>query len=96
MEEMDRVVRAGESFEVPLRSTPTSGFRWEVSDLPEGIEVIGTDIEPDSESPSPGDAVGQIFRLRTEHPGEFRVTFTLRRSWEDRVLETHTVIVRAT
>jgi predicted secreted protein len=39
--------------------------------------------------------VTQVFRLRAAHPGEYRLTFTLRRSWEEQSVETRTLKVIA-
>ena len=88
-------MRAGDAFDVPLRATPSSGYLWDVKGLPDGLVVLGSSVERLSEPEVPGGAVTQVFRLRAAHPGEYRLTFTLRRSWEEQSVETRTLKVIA-
>ena len=87
-------VEAGPPFEIQLASAPSTGYRWEVASLPDGLEVLETDFEiaPDAAIGDPGT---QRFRLRATRPGHYAVGFVLRRPWESEGLEARTVDVDA-
>jgi predicted secreted protein len=71
---VDAVV--GMAFEVRLASAPTTGYGWEISALPMGIELLGSDFEVPADA-AVGDGGVRIFRLEATHPGRYEVRFVL-------------------
>jgi predicted secreted protein len=88
------IVPVGAEFTVRLKSTPTTGYVWEVHTLPESIQLLGSDYEKSAGVIQPGDQVIQVFRLRTLKPGEHIINFVLKRQWESNTIESHTVTVK--
>lgn len=88
------IVAVGGEFTVRLKSTPTTGYVWEVHTLPEGIQLSGSDHEKSAGAIQPGDPVNQVFRLRTLKAGEHIINFVLKRQWESNATESHTVTVK--
>src|SRR5436190_1503819 len=66
---------AGGEFEVRLDATPTTGYRWQLASMPDGVAHLGTDVDAQS-SAAPGDPAQQVFRFRAECPRS--------RSWDTR------------
>ena len=77
-------VKAGESFQVVLKSNPSTGFRWELKSKPiycesSNVDNFGEFIEPsDGLSGSPGK---QIFSFSAKSAGEDHVVFAYERPW---------------
>jgi predicted secreted protein len=90
-------VRPGDEFTVRLQGNFSAGYRWEAQSVPEGVELLGTDIEP------PADGGGEtvpaehqptsVFRFRALTPGESQLQFVLKRPWESDALDRHDVAV---
>jgi inhibitor of cysteine peptidase len=77
----ERAVPVGEELEVRLDENRTTGFRWRLADLPEGVALVDEGYE--SPSPGrPGQGGTRCFRLRPTAAGEHVVAATLGRSWE--------------
>jgi predicted secreted protein len=89
------VVAVDGGFTVRLKSTPTTGYVWEVHTLPEGMQLLGSDYEKSASGIQPGDPVIQVFRFRTLKTGEYIISFVLKRQWESNAIEFHTVTVKA-
>ena len=89
------IVAVGEEFTVCLKSTPTTGYVWEMHTLPEGLQLLGSDYEKPASGVQPGDPVIQVFRFRAQKAGEYISTFVLMRQWEGNAIEFHTVTVKA-
>lgn len=71
----------GEELVVRLDENRTTGFRWRLADLPEGVTLVDDGYE--SPSPGrPGQGGTRCFRLRATAVGELRLAATLGRSWE--------------
>jgi predicted secreted protein len=87
-------VAVGQEFTVSLKSTPTTGYVWEVQKLPPDVVLSGSDYET-PKAIKPGSPVTQVFRLKVQKPGEYEITFVLKRSWENKAIETHKVTVKA-
>jgi predicted secreted protein len=85
----------GDVFTVELKSTPTTGYQWQRTDLPAGVELLDADFVP-APAPRPGEGGIQYFRLHAKKPGRYELTFQLKRSWEPDPISTHTVEVRVT
>lgn len=88
-------VALGQEFTVSLKSTPTTGYVWEVQKLPPDVVLSGSDYETPKGAIKPGSPVTQVFRLKVQKPGEYEITFVLKRSWENKAIETHKVTVKA-
>jgi len=73
----------GETFEVRLEGTPTSGYTWELDPhgLPDVAEFAAADMISSAGLVAGGPAV-QIFRFRAVREGEGRIRFRYRRHWE--------------
>ena len=85
----------GQEFAVPLKSTPTTGYVWEVQKLPQGILHSGSDFQNPDRDIKPGAPVTQVFRFQVQKGGEYNITFVLKRQWENKTIESHTVTVKA-
>ncbi|HUK40856.1 MAG TPA: protease inhibitor I42 family protein [Candidatus Acidoferrales bacterium] len=88
-------VAVGQEFTVSLKSTPTTGYVWEAQNLPPNLVLLGSDYEKPKGAMKPGSPVTQSFRFKAQAPGEYRVTFLRKRSWENQAIETHAVTVTA-
>ena len=88
-------VAVAQEFMVRLKSTPTTGYVWEVQKLPEDVQFLGSDYENPGSNIQPGAPVTQVFRFQVRKAGEHTITFVLKRQWETNAIETHTVIVKA-
>ncbi|WP_437683931.1 protease inhibitor I42 family protein [Sorangium sp. So ce131] len=74
--------RPGE-VEVRLPETPTSGYLWHLVGPPDGVRVVARDLEPSPAALGAAGAGGcRVFRLAVDAPGEYTLTFELRRPWE--------------
>jgi predicted secreted protein len=85
----------GQEFAISLKSTPTTGYVWQVEKLPAGIQFLGSDYENPGSTTKPGAPVNQVFRFQVQKPGKHEITFILRRQWETKTIDSHTVIVKA-
>jgi predicted secreted protein len=85
---------AGE-FTVRLKSTPTTGYVWEMHALPDGIQLLGSDYEKPERGIQPGDPAIQAFRFQALEAGEHVISFVLKRQWESDAIASHAVTVKA-
>ena len=81
----------GEVFDIRLRSTPTSGYLWTLSSVPDGIVPLGTGA--DSSGAGPGAPAMQMFSFRAVARGRYLIELVLKRPWETGAIETRTVEV---
>lgn len=89
------IVAVGRDFSVRLKSTPTTGYVWEVHTLPEGVQFLGSDYEKPARGIKPGDPVVQTFRFRLLKKREHIINFILKRQWESNAIESHTLTVKS-
>ena len=89
------MVAVSEEFTVRLKSTPTTGYIWQVHTLPEGVQPLGSDYEKAASGIQPGDPVVQVFRFRVVKAGEHTIALVLKRQWESNAIESHAVTVKA-
>lgn len=89
------VVAVGKEFSVRVKSTPTTGYIWEVHTFPEGVQLLGSDYEKPTSGIQPGDQAIQVFRFIAQRAGEHMITLVLKRQWERNAIETYTVTVKA-
>ena len=78
---VEHAVAVGEELVVRLDENRTTGFRWELTDLPDGVVCVEDAFQPPS-SPRPGEGGTRVFRLRATAAGLHRVSARLCRSWE--------------
>ena len=77
---VERAVAVGDDVVVRLAENRTTGFRWELDDLPAGVTLVDDAFEaPDPGRPGQGGV--HSFRMRATGPGQYRVAAGLRRSW---------------
>jgi predicted secreted protein len=89
-------VAVGDVFEVHLEGVPTSGYVWEVTvhvQLRDVVELLNSKTNAPEPS-APGGQATQTFRFRAAGPGEGRLLFRYRRSWEKTAAREHRVHVR--
>jgi predicted secreted protein len=96
--EPDELVAAavGDVFEVDLEGVPTSGYVWEVTvegGLRDVVELLNRETRTPEPS-APGGRATQTFRFRAVGPGQGRLLFRYRRSWENTAAREHRVHVR--
>lgn len=76
-------VKSGETFQIPLKGSAGTGFRWEV-ELPDTaarhVALVAADRE--AASTMPGGPTVQLFHFQALAPGKVALTFRCRRSWE--------------
>jgi predicted secreted protein len=77
---MERALAVGEEVVVRLEENRTTGFRWQMADLPDGMAMVDDGFEPPAPG-RPGQGGVHCFRLRATGPGEYRLAAGLRRSW---------------
>jgi predicted secreted protein len=80
---------AGEPFDVDLGAPPTTGYGWEITHIPPGVELL------DGTGEAASDGAPQVFRLVASHPGRFELRFLLKRRWEQEPIEIRLVEVEA-
>ncbi len=86
-------VALGEPFEIALEEPSTSGYRWRVGAVPDGIELAESDLDPPSRRAPVGASGRRRFLFRASRPGAFTLTFDLQREWETKPLQHHFVRV---
>ena len=88
-------VKVDHEFRIPLKSIATAGYVWKIESLPDTIQLLGTENEETAGDIKPGDSTTQVFRFRAPKAGEYTITFILSRPWENKAVESHTVMVKA-
>jgi len=80
-------LEVGQLLVVTLESNPTTGFRWEVAELDEGIlkQTGEAEFVPESEEPIPGMGGIEIFRFEAAAQGEVMLKMVYLRPWEEGV-----------
>ena len=86
-------VAAGETFELPFESTPTSGYMWEFAadDPGKSVELLDSKVVPKA---APGANATQVFRFRAVAPGQSTLRFRYARPWASQPAREHTVDVK--
>ena len=92
MESDDTItLRGGEEFELVLYGNPSTGFRWDVSEISDSslVAIISDKYEDDFETPKPGENVPlgskkeHIFTFMTNTiAGTTSIEFEYSRNWE--------------
>jgi len=88
-------VAVDQDFKIPLKSIGTAGYIWKIESVPDGIRALGSEIQNPPVATKPGDATTQVFRFRALEAGEHIITFALARPWENKAIETRSLVVKA-
>lgn len=75
-----RRARVGEPIDVGWPARPSTGFRWELDPLPEGIDLRADRYDPELPV-RPGRGGTQRFRFEADRAGRFTIRFRYRRLW---------------
>jgi predicted secreted protein len=93
-EEKDvQVVQVGKKFSIDLEAMPGAGYMWEMTRVPEEIELISQDVV--SISKAIGGSSTQRFLLLAHASGSYELVFQLKRSWEPDPARTCRFSIRA-
>ena len=79
---VEQALAVGDEVVLRLAENRTTGFRWDLGDLPDGMALVDDGFEAPSPG-RPGQGGVRCLRLRATAPGEHRVSAGLRRSWEE-------------
>jgi len=83
----------GKPFTIEIPSAPTTGYKWQIQELPEAVELRASEfrVKPNAEI---GDSGTQIFHLAVSQPGLYRIDLICKRPWESDPVEHKSVYVR--
>jgi predicted secreted protein len=87
-------VVAGTPFDVELGAGPSTGYMWQLESPPLGVQLLGNDFKQPP-SAAIGDGGTQVFNLRAEHAGHFKLHFQLKRRWETSAIQSQVIEVDA-
>lgn len=90
-ESTDEIVRgAPGEIDIALDETPTSGYRWSLSESSPGVVLVEatTELDP-TPVPVAGGAAQRRFRFRAERAGTYDLVFQLKRDWEAQPIRVH-------
>jgi predicted secreted protein len=76
-------VALGETFEVTLSDMPGAGYRWLVTDLPDGVRLIADHADA-VDSDRVGGPRPRTFEFQADREGTYDLRFEFVRSWEPR------------
>jgi predicted secreted protein len=76
-------VALGETFEVTLPDMPGAGYRWLVTDIPDGVRLVG-DHPIATHSDLVGSPRPRTFEFQADREGIYNLRFELVRPWEPR------------
>ncbi|PYI64725.1 hypothetical protein CVV68_21130 [Arthrobacter livingstonensis] len=84
-------VHTGETFAVELPATPATGYQWQATGVPAGMEATAGSFQPDARDARAVPAAGrQVFHFKAGAPGTLELHFELKRSWETEPARRHT------
>ena len=89
-----RAVVVGEQFFIDQQALPGAGYMWEISQFPEGLEVISQDVV--SISKTIGGYSVQRFVVAAHKTGDFSLVFELKRRWEKQSAQTEIFTIHVT
>jgi predicted secreted protein len=76
-------VLEGQEFEVPLADLPGAGYRWTLTEVPDGITLIESSWAA-APSELAGAARPRAFLFRADEAGDYDLQFEFVRPWEQR------------
>ena len=74
-------VGVGEVFEIVLGGNFTTGYRWDLTQRPDGISLVSDEMRAGGEAP--GSAGTQHFQFKAVSRGSYSLEFSYRRPWEN-------------
>jgi predicted secreted protein len=80
------------AFDVELASAPSTGYMWELFELPRGVRLLGSEFRQ-RPSAAVGDPGVEVFHLIADEPGQFSLNFDLKRRWESEAVQSQIVDV---
>jgi inhibitor of cysteine peptidase len=90
-----RLTSRNGTVDLVLPESPTTGYRWELVDLPPNVRVFASEFH-DAEPHLAGGQGARAFQLSVTGPGTHEFTAILRRPWEGPPIERRSIIVDAT
>ena len=87
-----RTVSTGQPFEIELAAVATAGYQWELPGPPPGVRVLARTF---SSPAAVGGSGTYVFRLQADQPGQYELSFRLKRKWETSSVEAQTIQIRA-
>ena len=82
--------------DVRLPETPSSGYRWALSNATSGAELVGDRYLEAEPQPVAGGSGEHTFRIYIDEPGRYELDFRLKRPWEEDELERAVFVVTVT
>ncbi len=86
----------GEQLDFRMRSNPTTGCNWQVSDCHSSIIAKEAQFESQSDSEKIGGGGFQHFHVTVDKPGAWEIVFEYKQPWEDKVQDEWKVELVAT
>jgi predicted secreted protein len=86
------VVEVGEVFEIVLAGNFTTGYRWDLTQRPDGISLISDEMRAGGEAP--GSAGTQHLQFKATSSGRYSLELSYRRPWEDTIADERRIDVQ--
>jgi inhibitor of cysteine peptidase len=80
------VADRGKPFTIEVPSAPTTGYKWQLSDLPSAVQLQDSEFRPKANA-AIGDGGTQVFHLTASEPGLYRIDLVCKRPWESDPVE---------
>jgi predicted secreted protein len=93
-ENIVRTVSLEEHFSIEQQALPGAGYMWEISQLPEGLEVISQEVV--SISKTIGGYSVQRFVIVAHKTGDFSFVLELKRRWEKQSAQSEIFTIHVT
>ncbi len=90
----ERSASVGERFEIELPESPTTGYRWQVVELPPELRQIGDENDVPEEPRGAGGR--RILEFEVISPGHVTLALEKRRAWEHDATDRFTLQLRLT
>ena len=74
-------VAVGDEIVVRRPENATTGFQWDVRDLPSGLEIVSNELDLGGKT-APGAGGERVIVMRPVRPGVMPVRVVLARTWE--------------
>ncbi len=93
-ENTEQTGAVGQTFTIDLQAIPGAGYMWEIELPPPALEVLDNKVVAQSEEV--GGPALQRFTLLLRQPGDYSLTFGLKRKWEKQSARTKIFVVHVT